>query len=178
MLDALKEAIVKVVNDTVGRAKLRTGKVVSVDPVGKSAEVIDDETQFTDVVSFNRYVEQVPVVGSTVCYGVFDLVESRLEILSADELLSLSLIVASVQVGLDKQGLRLAAPVIRLNDGQNGGLVVAAALVERINRLEQRLLTHQHLCTAPGTPSVVDPATNPPLVPTTVAQITNPNVLH
>lgn len=178
MLDALREAIIKVVNDTIGRRQVRFGQVLSVNKVDLLAEVQEEVSGFVDTVSYKSAISQEPVVGSQVCYVATDDTEAGLELMSATELLSLSLIVQGVKLGVDQTGLQLVAPLITFNEGNNGGLLVAAAVVARLNRLEQRMATHQHIVASPGAPTLPDPATNTPMIPTQVAEVINPKITH
>lgn len=77
--------------------------------------------------------------------------------------------------------IEITAPEMLLNGGQLGGLVVASKLVSKLNTLEQRMSTHQHLYVSPaGSPvqTTPDPATNNPIAPTQEAQITNNKIKH
>jgi hypothetical protein len=67
---------------------------------------------------------------------------------------------------------------IVFNGGENGGLVIVQKLLEKINRLEERMLTHQHISTAPTNPTGPDAITNKPFLPTTLSDITNPKIKH
>lgn len=178
MLDAIREAVVQVVRETLGRREVRRGQVILNDAVSKSSKVIDAESGLEDEVSWGIGYEQVPQLGSLVWYVASDDTETSLVLLQADELLQLSLILQLCNVKVDASGISVVAPLFTLNGGANGGLVVAAALVAKLNRLEQQLLSHQHICAAPGMPTLLDPVSNPVLILSTEAELTNPKVLH
>lgn len=67
---------------------------------------------------------------------------------------------------------------IIFNDGSKGGLAVVSSIAEKLNILEQRMLTHQHLCASPGSPTVVDPATNPTISQTQASELENTAIKH
>lgn len=66
---------------------------------------------------------------------------------------------------------------IVFNEGNNGGLIIVSELLKKINRLEERMLTHQHI--SPAGPTTPDSATtNQPFQPTTIDEITNNKIKH
>lgn len=178
MLEALREAVLKVVQDALGRREVRRGKVLSNDAASKSSIVREEESGLDDEVSWGVGVELVPVVGSNVWYVAADDTETSLVLLKAEVMLGLQLLLQGCKLELDAEGLQVVAPLLRFNGGENGGLVIVAALVAKLNRLEQQLVTHQHICSAPGSPSAPDPVSNPVIALATVAELSNPKVLH
>lgn len=71
--------------------------------------------------------------------------------------------------------------IILFDEGKNGGLVKIEALVKRLNRLEERMNSHQHIyinaASAP-TPTTVDSITNSKMVQTKVADLENEKFKH
>jgi hypothetical protein len=89
--------------------------------------------------------------------------------------------IEEVEVAYNGYELLIGKDGIAMNSGIFGGLVKVQALTEKINRLEQRLNTHQHTyVSASGAPAVTtpDPASNTPLVPTNRHELENEDVLH
>ena len=71
-----------------------------------------------------------------------------------------------------------SADSIQLLDGSYGGLIKIDELVEKLNTLEQRMGTHQHISTTAGTPTTPDLASNPVIQDTTVAELENTEITH
>lgn len=65
---------------------------------------------------------------------------------------------------------------ISFNGGANDGLVLVNPVLSAINRLETRIKSHQHISAAPGSPTVLDTATNPTFTNTVKADIENEEV--
>lgn len=65
---------------------------------------------------------------------------------------------------------------IKLNGGNTGPLIKLTNLLESINRLENRMITHQHISPAGNT--VHDPTTNPYWNITSESDLADPKVLH
>lgn len=64
-------------------------------------------------------------------------------------------------------------------EGKNGGMVLVNSLLEKINRLENKMMSHQHqYITAAGSPAPTtpDPATNPTFKTTTLKDIENTKI--
>jgi len=57
--------------------------------------------------------------------------------------------------------------------GQLGGIPIVANIVQRLNTLENRMTSHQHLSAAPGVQTAVDPVTNPTIQQTEVGDLEN-----
>jgi hypothetical protein len=89
--------------------------------------------------------------------------------------------IALISKGGQQVVLDDAAGIIKINDGANGGLININSLVQKINVLEQRMNTHQHIYVPPsGTPAptVIDPTTNPTIVLTSPSDIEDSKVTH
>jgi hypothetical protein len=71
-----------------------------------------------------------------------------------------------------------AADSIQLLDGGYGGLIKITDLVDKLNVLEQRMTSHQHISAASGSPTTWDTATNPDITETTKSDLENPDILH
>ncbi len=71
-----------------------------------------------------------------------------------------------------------AADSIQLLDGSYGGLVKVTELVDKLNVLEQRMTSHQHISATSGSPTTFDIATNPDITETTIADLENPDITH
>ncbi|MBE9468971.1 MAG: hypothetical protein IMY72_11730 [Bacteroidetes bacterium] len=70
---------------------------------------------------------------------------------------------------------------IIINGGENGGLIKISELVDKVNQLEDKMKSHQHLYVNAGgtpTPTTVDVATNPEFVNTVVEDIENEKIKH
>ena len=71
-----------------------------------------------------------------------------------------------------------AADSIQLLDGSYGGLIKINELVDKLNVLEQRMTSHQHISATSGSPTTFDIATNPDITETTIADLENPDITH
>jgi hypothetical protein len=70
---------------------------------------------------------------------------------------------------------------VQFHDGINGGLVKVKELVGRLNRLESRITSHQHLYLSPAgsaIPTTADPASNATMPPTSVSELENIRIKH
>jgi hypothetical protein len=68
---------------------------------------------------------------------------------------------------------------IQLLDGSHGGLIKISELVDKLNVLEQRMTSHQHLTGASaGALTGYDVTTNPDITETTVSDLENPDITH
>jgi len=70
---------------------------------------------------------------------------------------------------------------ILFDEGKNGGLVKVEELVNRLNKLEERMNSHQHLyINAAGapTPTTIDSLTNSKILQTKVADLENEKFKH
>jgi len=68
---------------------------------------------------------------------------------------------------------------IQLLDGSHGGLIKISELVDKLNVLEQRMTSHQHLTGASaGAPTSYDVATNPDITETTRTDLENTDITH
>jgi len=72
-----------------------------------------------------------------------------------------------------------AADSIQLLDGSHGGLIKITDLVDKLNTLEQRITSHQHLTGAgAGATTGYDAITNPDITETTIADLENDKITH
>jgi len=69
---------------------------------------------------------------------------------------------------------------IMLISGDHGGLVDVKELVKKLNTLENRMSTHQHMYVSSGAVAIttVDPATNATITPTVETDISNDKITH
>jgi len=67
---------------------------------------------------------------------------------------------------------------IQMLDGSLGGLVDVGELVSKLNVLEQRMTSHQHITTTNGVPTLVDVPSNPSITDTTVNDLENDKITH
>lgn len=140
------------------------GEVTGVDLDGAIAEVMPFGSEVAVDVQLRSGQQKsgfalIPAIGSRVVFGW--LSDSQGFLLQAEELTDV-----------------LIEGNLKLNAGENGGMVKVSELVQAINRLEQRMVTHQHIVVSPGAVTTPDPASNMPIPLTTVAQLSNPKATH
>lgn len=138
------------------------------------------EVQLRGLAGNGLGVVCVPAVGSDVRLGFGDGGLTDAYVAEYGALDSLK-VYAGQGLALTVVAGRDGAEVTLGKDDALGGLVKVAELAERLNRLEQRMGTHQHIylnTLGVPTPTAVDPGTNAPLVQTTVNDLQNPLVKH
>jgi hypothetical protein len=122
------------------------------------------------------FIVQYPKIGSFVL--IAELASDVHYVCLAAEIESICLIATdelTIQSGTAFK-LQLNKDGVIFNDGLNGGLINIINLVARLNALETRMATHQHL-TLTG-PTLPDPITNLALPGTTVPDIEDPKIKH
>jgi hypothetical protein len=118
-----------------------------------------------------RGVLAYPVEGSQVVIGWLDGIDTMGYVSQLSDIESFRLVVDNgVSLDLTATGQLL------LNGDALGGLVQVGPLVKRINKLEERMNSHQHL--VGKAPTLPDLASNPLIVATKVTDLENPNVKH
>ncbi len=164
-------------------SKMQTvaGKVLSVDktnctcliqPVDGTADIPDARLR-ASIDGASAGVVIFPAVDSKViCSMIMDSDEAW-SIIKMDEVES---VLITVQTAF-KCEIKPTGELI-LNDGVLGGLIKINELLAKINALEERMNTHQHLTTTPGNPTTPDVVTNPLIVPTTLTEIQNDKIQH
>ena len=141
-----------------------TGEKEDVDYFDVRLRAALDDDQGQGVVAY-------PVVGSTVSIVLLDGLDTMAFVAQMSAIESYKLTVSSgVSLELTQGGKLL------LNGDAFGGLVQVDELVKRLNKLEERMLTHQHL--VGKAPTLPDPTTNPPILPTLASDLANSNVTH
>lgn len=121
------------------------------------------------VDELDSYCYIVPAIGSTVLALVLNNDPIDVFIVSASS-------ISAIIYKIGERTFRADGQAHVFDGGQLGGLPVIGSLVERLNRLEDRMLSHQHLSASPGQPTTNDPITNPGWQNTTVADIENDKV--
>ncbi len=110
---------------------------------------IDDDLQ--------SFVTVFPKEGSNVIAGIIENLGTEAVVLRCSE-------VEKVKIKIDEQTVLIDKDGIVFNDGTLDGLVKLGAILEKINRLEDKLKTHQHgyipyPAGVAGTPVQTTPAT-------------------
>jgi len=151
-------------------------KIISVDKENDLCIVQEDEGVAIEEVRLvaiegDYLSKQVtyPVIGSSVVVAQRYNRSTECYVTQCSEIESVKCQVGEFNMLLNKDGFVF-------NGGKNGGLINIRSLVNRINRLEERMSTHQHL--ANGSPTAPDPATNTPLTITQVSEIEDSTIKH
>lgn len=173
--DALRDMVREMLMDgsvqaTVKSVDKDTGTIVA---TGLKEDIDYFDVRLRAVLSDGgqRGILAYPKVGSQVSVTWLDGIDTMGFVSQFSDIDSFRLIVDNgVSLELTAEGKLL------LNGDSLGGLVKVEELVKRLNRLEERMATHQHL--VGKVPTIPDPATNLPLVPTLIADLENPNVQH
>ena len=118
---------------------------------------------------------QVPKAGSTVILGVLNKSDFFVAKISEVESIQMSF-KGGLSVVLDSDG-------VVMNGGDNGGLIMIDKLLAKINRLEDKLKTHQHLYIPypGGVPGLPVPSTKHPgnvFINTTKKDIEDKKITH
>lgn len=110
------------------------------------------------------YCKITPKVGSKVLVAYIEKSEVQ------------SYIMATTEVEL----VEVKSPKVMFNDGNNGGLIMIEALIKKINRLEQRLLSHQHTYVVTGSAAITTPdtASNSKFSLTKISDIEDSKITH
>ena len=163
LLDGAVQATVKSV-DKGSNTIVATGVKEEVDYYDVRLRAVLDDGQGQGIVAY-------PVAGSQVSIVLLDGLDTMAFVAQLSDVESYKVTVSNgVSLELTKEGHLL------LNGDALGGLVKVDELTKRLNVLEKRMVSHQHLVGT--TPTLVSPPTNPPIVPTEAKDLANPNVKH
>lgn len=163
-MSKLDEQIRKAIRDVVGnKPAVIQGEVVSVDTDELTATIKLDESgdvtqdvRLTATQGSGKFVV-FPAVG-TLLLAARILDAEKWVMISCDDVTD-----------------------VWLRGDSDGGLIVISDLVSKLNTLESRMTSHQHIYVNPSgtpTPTAVDPATNPAITPTVPSDIENEHVKH
>lgn len=161
-----KEAVQTLAGGRAGGMSSLVCKVVSVDtenftieaePLNGDANLLDVRLQASNQ---NKGLILIPAVESFVMVTMLDKFTGFVTMFS----------------DLDKT--ILVCDEILINGGENKGLVKIEALLEKINRLEDKMKNHQHISGSSGSPTTTDPSSNPPFTNTSLSDLENPKVKH
>lgn len=119
----------------------------------------------------SEYMVQIPRVGSSVLVALIENDESEAVLLKANELDQLMVKIGDILFEITGSG-------VSFNGGNNGGLINIEQLVNKLNTLEERMITHQHICAAPGSVTAPDPASNTLIAQTQVSELEDNKVTH
>lgn len=144
-------------------------KSCTITPTDGSADM-EEVFLLASLSDTENYMLAVPAVGSNVIYSQIGIEKAYCFISKMEEI---DEIIINVKAGFK---CHLNGNQLAFNDGKLGGLPVVDKIVERLNRLEKRMNTHQHISAAPGSITAVDPASNAPLIPTIIKDLENPNI--
>ena len=173
---AIREAIKAIVKSLLFDSSTRC-EVVSVDKEANTivAKSIKDSLEIYEVALIatnGSGIIAYPKTGSNVNVSYLDGLDTMAFVSQYSEIDSYSIsLVSGKKFIIDEQG-------IQLNGNSRGGLADASEIAKRLNALEERMNTHQHLSSAPGSPTAPDLATNPPIEKTVAEKLQNPNVKH
>lgn len=176
----IKDAIMQIVRPLI-KPQLLTVRVVSVnsnatfdaEPLNGDAKIFGVKIKPKTADLSGVYMFFKPALNSIATIGMLDGNDGAWILVKAEEYEEMQLITT----GGFKCEIKANGDVI-INDGNNGGIVKVQELVSKLNALEQRMLTHQHISASPASPTVVDPVTNPPLPSSTVAAMQNDKIKH
>lgn len=163
MIDGAVLATVKSV-DKDANSIVATGLKEEVDYFDVRLRAVLDDGTGQGIIAY-------PMPGSQVSIVVLEGLDTMAFVAQLSDIESYKVSVSSgVSIELTNTGKLL------LNGDTLGGLVQVNDLVKRLNTLEKRMLTHQHL--VGKVPTLPDPASNPPITPTQASDLANPNVTH
>jgi hypothetical protein len=144
-LDKFQELFTRKV-ESAKQAQLRfvTCKSVNWDEKTMTATGVSDDVDYEGVQLGFGYVDVKPAIGTVCLIGILEGQESMTFLINAEN-------VELVELSVNN--------TITINGGTLDGLVIVNALVEKINRLEDKLKNHQHVYLAyPSTPTLTTPA--------------------
>lgn len=157
------EIVEKISAINANKLSFNEGMVMSVNQTEGSATVMPADSQVPmDIYLRAGFSDNgftlLPAIGSRVIYGLLN------------ENIGFLLMCSSV----DK--VVIEANEVVFNNGSLGGLVILNALVKKLNFLEQRLLSHQHITTEAGLPTLPDLNTNPLFNITVASDLANTKI--
>jgi hypothetical protein len=146
-----------------------TSSVCTVQLTGTNTRI---EARLNSVLSgSNDQFTIIPAIKSTVLVLA---IENDIDQLSVCQFS----VITKVKFGVHGKSFETTKDGHVFNGGQNGGLVKLETLVDRLNRLEDKMKTHQHLTTSPGNPTTPDPASNPLFVNTKKSDLEDSTIKH
>lgn len=168
---------------------LRFAKEINL--VAKVDKINNDDTIDVSIDDFEIYdvrlksivdgeetsVVLVPEEGSSVIISRIATSETGWYVSKVDDLKEIKILFKNgLKIYLNKDG-------VVINEGNNGGLILIQKLIDKINRLENNLKSHQHLYIPypGGSPATPIPTTKDPanaFINTTVNDIENPKIKH
>lgn len=90
--------------------------------------------------------------------------------------------IAYIALSVEVDEIEIDATKIIINKGVNGGVPIASNIAARLNALEQRMASHQHLYIPitgpPAIPTLPDLTSNPIIPLTAAAMLENDNIKH
>jgi hypothetical protein len=185
----LKNAVKRLVEDLINVQTL-VCTVVSVDKNADTCEVepVNGEANLTDV-RLKAIIEDpenpplaickivvYPKVGSTVIVSIIEDNPNVAYVGIISEIDEILIIMG----GAFKMHLKPDGN-LEFNEGLLGGLVKIQELITKLNVLENRMGTHQHLyinAAAVVTPTTPDVATNPAITPTELSELEDTKIKH
>lgn len=173
---AIREAIKSICRELLFDSSLRC-EVISVDKEEKTitAKSLKEELRYEHIKLIAQNGSGIityPVIGSTVHISFIDGIDTMAFVSQYSQIEGYSI---ELQSGIK---LELTSDGAVFNGGGKGGMVTAQDIVSKLNTLEQRMATHQHIVGSLGAPTAPDPATNPPIELTNPASIQNTKVKH
>jgi len=161
-----------------GESRTMVARVVSVDESERTCKVIP-------LLENAEYISRLQAVNSSTT-GLFIIpaVGSYVGIIVINTKLSLVFQYSEIEkilLTIGNTSISIKDGEVVFNDGLKGGLVVSQSVAEKINNLEQRMLSHQHLYVTPAgspAPTTSDPATNPAINPTIASDLENTKIKH
>jgi hypothetical protein len=169
---------------TKAPVQVKMATVLSVDLNGPSCSVQpENEAELLEVRlkagvdGIQDGIIEVPSVDSTVLVGIVENDQDDAFVLKCSKVDKV--IVTGLQEVKGKLKVESELEVdgeVKVNGGSNGGMVLIKVLLQKLNQLEVKMATHQHL--VGPVPTLPDPATNTPLPLTQLVEIENPKVKH
>ena len=161
-----------------GEGRTMAARVVSVDESERTCKVIP-------LLENAEYISRLQAVNSSTT-GLFIIpaVGSYVGIIVINTKLSFVFQYSEIEkilLTIGNTSLSIKDGEVVFNDGLKGGLVVSQSVANKLNALEQRMLSHQHLYVTPAgppAPTTPDPATNPAISPTNASDLENTNIKH
>jgi hypothetical protein len=160
------------------KALVFSAEVLSVDEANATIDVMPFESeaaltkvQLAAVDDLEEGLLLIPAVGSNVLVSLIGEEEDEAVVMGYSKL-------DKVKLKIGESTLAISVEGFTINGGALGGLIKIETLVERINRLEERMLSHQHLSASAGMPTSPDPATNASFSTTQREELEDTKVTH
>lgn len=172
----IREAIKSLIHEVLFDASLSC-TVTAVDESSKTitAKSVKEDLEYFNVkliASNTSGVYAIPVVGSVVSISFLDGVDTMAFVSQLGEI---EKYIIENESGIK---LELMTDKLLINGDNLEGLVRVRELVEKLNALEERMNTHQHLIPGTNSPTLPDVATNPIIPPTQKVELENEKVKH